>query len=131
MLGFSFKSETDFPKVEKAVETSIYRNIKHAAFSIRKYIRESIKRSAGASSPGQPVATRGRQGNVKNSIFAAIEPDNAIIGPRYSMVGDSMSVHEFGGSRYGTDYPARPTSGPALEANQDRFANSFAGSIGE
>lgn len=131
MFGFSFKSETEFPKVERAVDKSIYRNIKHAAFSIRKYIRESIKRSSGPSSPGQPVATRGRQGNVKNSIFAAVEPDNAIIGPRYSFVGDAMEAHEFGGTRFGTTYPARPTSGPALEANQDRFANSFAGSIGE
>ncbi len=131
MFGFSFKSETDFKPVEKAADRAIYRNIKHAAFSIRKYIRESIKKSADPSSPGDPVATRGRKSGVKNSIFAAIEQDNAIIGPRYSFVGTAMETHEFGGERHGRKYPARPTSGPGLEANQDRFAQSFAGSIGE
>lgn len=131
MFGFTFKSTTDFPKVDQAADRAIYTSIKHAALSIRKTIRESIKKSTEPSEPGQPVATRGRRGNVKNSVFAAIEPDNAIIGPRYSFVGDAMEAHEFGGTRYGIDYPARPTSGPGLTANQDRFAQSFAGSIGE
>ena len=131
MFGFSFKSENNVAKVEKAVDRSVYRNIKHAALSIRKYIRESIKKSADPSDPGKPVATRGRRGNVKNSVFAAIEPDSAIIGPRYSFVGDAMEAHEFGRTRYGIDYPERPTSGPGLTANQDRFAQSFAGSVGE
>jgi len=131
MFGFTFKTITEFTKVEKAADSAIYRNIKHAAFSIRKFIRESIKKSADPSEPGHPVATRGRRGNIKNSIFAAVEQDNAIIGPRYSFVGDAMEAHEFGGTRYGQKYPARPTSGPGLTANQDRFAQSFAGSIGE
>ena len=131
MFGFSIKSETNFKPVEQAADRAIYRSIKHAAFSIRKYIRESIKKSTDASAPGQPVATRGRKGNVKNSIFAAIEPANAIIGPRFSFVADAMEAHEFGGTRHGRDYPERPTSGPGLTANQDRFAQSFAGSIGE
>lgn len=131
MFGFLFRSETDFQRVEKAVDRSVYTNIRHAALSIRKYIRESIKKSADPSAPGQPVATRGRRGNVRNAVFAAVEQDNAIIGPRFSFVGDAMEAHEFGGTRYGIDYPERPTSGPGLTANQDRFAQSFAGSVGE
>ncbi len=131
MFGFSFKSEVNFKPVEKAADRAIYRNIRHAAFSVRKYIRESIKKSKDPAAPGDPVTTRGRKGNVKNSIFAAVENDNAIIGPRYSFVGASMEAHEFGKSFHGQKYPARPTSGPALDANQDRFASSFAGSVGE
>lgn len=131
MFGMSVKVEDNTAAVQKAADRSIYQNIRHAAFSIRKYIRDSIKKSPDPSDPGQPVATRGKRGNVKASIFAAIEQDNAIIGPRYSMVGDVMEALEFGGTR-GTDrYQARPTSGPGLTANQDRFASSFAGSIGE
>jgi len=131
MLGFTFKSEVDTKPVEKAADRGIYSSIRHAAFSIRKYIRESIKKSPDASEPGEPVATRGKRGNVRNAIFAAIEQDNAIIGPRYSFVGDAMTVHEFGGERKGDRYEARPTSGPGLLANTDRFAESFRGSIGE
>lgn len=131
MFGFNIKVLPTFERVHEAADRAIYRNIRHAAFSIRKYIRGSIKKSVNPSSPGQPVATRGKRGNVKNSIFVAAEDDNAIIGPRYSFVGDAMEAHEFGKQRGENRYPARPTSGPALDANEDRFAGSFRGSIGE
>jgi len=131
MFGMSVKTEENVKAVEKAGERAIYKNIRNAAFSIRKYIRESIKKSADPSEPGQPVATRGRKGNVKNAIFVHTEQDMALIGPRFSFVGDAMEAHEFGKRRGEDEYPARPTSGPGLEANTDRFAESFRGSIGE
>ncbi len=131
MIEIKATAEPQFQNVEKAAEKGIYNRVRHAAFSIRKAIRESIKRSPKPASPGQPVTTRGRRGNVRNSIFAAVEEDSAVVGPRYSMVGDVMAAHEFGQTRYGDRYEARPTAGPALEANLDRFADSFAGSIGE
>lgn len=131
MFGFSSKTESNFGAVEKAADRSIFKSIRHAAFAIRKTIRESIRKSPTPSEPGQPVSTRGQKGNVKNSIFVHAEQDMAIIGPRYSFVGDAMHVHEFGGTRGENRYEARPTSGPGLEANTDRFAESFAGSIGE
>lgn len=131
MFGMSVKTEDTFNRVQQAADRAVYKNIRHAALSIRKTIRESIKKSANASSPGSPVATRGKRGNVKNSIFAAVDGETAIIGPRHSFVGDSMEAHEFGGRRGEDKYPARPTMGPALDANTDRFASSFRGSIGE
>lgn len=131
MFGFNIKIIETVDNVQKAADRAVYKNVRHAAFSIRKYIRESIKKSPNAANPGDPVATRGKRGNVKNSIFAAIESDNAIIGPRFSFVGDAMEAHEFGKRRGVNKYEARPTSGPALEANMDRFAGSFRGSIGE
>lgn len=131
MFGFNVKVVETFNRVQEAADRAVYKNVRHAAFSIRKYIRESIKKSPQSSQPGEPVATRGKRGNVKNSIFAATEKDNAIIGPRYSFVGDAMEAHEFGKRRGENTYEARPTSGPALEANTDRFAGSFRGSIGE
>lgn len=131
MFGFTAKVTETFGKVQEAADRAVFRNIKHAAFSIRKYIRESIKKSPQASEPGEPVATRGRRGNVKNAIFVDAEADNAIIGPRYSFVGDAMEAHEFGKRRGDNTYEPRPTSGPGLEANTDRFADIFRGSIGE
>ena len=131
MFGLSASTSQRFDAVDKAKDRSIYKNIRHGAFSIRKTIRESIKKSSKPADPGQPVATRGKRGNVKNSIFVAAEDDNAIIGPRFSFVGDAMEAHEFGKRRGDQNYQARPTSGPGLERNTDRFADSFAGSIGE
>ena len=131
MFGMTSKTEQRFDAVDKAADRSIYKNIRQAAFSIRKYIRNSIVKSPDASKPGQPVATRGRRGNVKNSIFVHAEENEAIIGPRFSFVGDAMEAHEFGKRRGEQKYEARPTSGPGLEANTDRFAGAFRGSIGE
>jgi phage gpG-like protein len=131
MFGMSVKIDDAFNRVQHAADRAVYKNIRHAAFSIRKTSRESIKKSANPSSPGSPVSTRGKRGNVKNSIFVAAENDSAIIGPRYSFVGDAMEAHEFGKQRGVNRYPARPTMGPALDANTDRFAGSFRGSIGE
>jgi len=131
MFGMTGKTEQRIDAVDKAADRSIYKNIRQAAFSIRKYIRNSIVKSPNASEPGQPVATRGRRGNVKNSIFVHAEENEAIIGPRFSFVGDAMEAHEFGKRRGEQKYEARPTSGPGLEANTDRFAGAFRGSIGE
>lgn len=131
MFGMTGKTEQRIDAVDKAADRSIYKNIRQAAFSIRKYIRNSIVKSSSASDPGQPVATRGRRGNVKNSIFVHAEENEAIIGPRFSFVGDAMEAHEFGKRRGEQKYEARPTSGPGLEANTDRFAGAFRGSIGE
>jgi len=131
MFGIDVKITERFKAVQQAADRAVYKNIRNAAFSIRKYIRESIKKSPQASEPGEPVSTRGKRGNVKNSIFVAADDNTALIGPRYSFVGDAMEAHEFGKSRKGDDYAARPTSGPGLEANTDRFADMFSGSIGE
>jgi len=131
MFGMSATTVTQFDKVEKAKDRAIYTSVRHGGFSIRKTIRESIKKSAEPSDPGQPVATRGKRGNVKNSIFVAADNDTAVIGPRFSFVADAMEAHEFGKRRGNQDFEPRPTSGPGLTKNTDRFADSFAGSIGE
>lgn len=131
MFGFTTRQSERIDAIDKAADRSIYKNIRQAAFSIRKYIRNSIKKSPDPAQPGQPVSTRGKRGNVRNSIFVAADEDTALIGPRYSFVGDAMEAHEFGKSRGDQQYKARPTSRPGLEANADRFAGAFRGSIGE
>lgn len=124
-------SQLAFGVLQRAVDRAIYLSLRHAALSIRKHVRESIKESPEASRPGEPVRTRGGRGNVKNSIFADVNNNSAIIGPRYSFVGDAMEAHEFGKRRGVNKYEARPTMAPGLLANTDRFAESFRGSIGE
>ena len=131
MFGIETKTVSEMQKVQKEANRSTFKSFRHAAFSIRKTIRASIVKSPEASAPGKPVATRGRRGNAKNSIFVYADDEGALIGPRASFVGDAMEAHEFGKSRAGRKYDARPTSGPGLEQNLDRFAQEFAGSIGE
>jgi hypothetical protein len=131
MFGIDIKVSERFKAIQDAADRAIYQNIRHAAFSIRKYIQNSIKTSPTASRPGEPVSTRGKRGNVRNSIFVAADDSTALIGPRFSFVGGVMEAHEFGKTYKGDMFAARPTTGPGLEANTDRFADSFRGSIGE
>lgn len=134
----------DSPPVRKAK----FRNFAHAAAAIRRDARQSLKRApkeqrrrarrrggkivrrAGqsGSQPGSPPHTRGR---LKAAIVFDATERGAVIGPRASVVGESASAHEFGGSFKGQEFPERPFMGPALNRNLSRFADSWAGSIGE
>ena len=128
-------------RVAKEARKAVYRNVGHAAASIRKEAIESIESGDGPSAPGTPPHTHTRKvsksGKVsKGQLPRAIvydndkESDTAVIGPRESVVGTSGEAHEFGGDYKGQDFPERPFMGPALDKNIDRFASSFAGSIG-
>lgn len=139
MIGFDFKFESLAGNVEKAAKEAGFRNISHAAASIRKTEIESIKPGDEPSPPGTPPHTKTsvtksgkvRKGKLPRAIAYFVDPDKqeAIVGPRFSIVGLAGWVHEFGEEYKGEDYPERPFAAPALAGNIDRFAGSFAGSI--
>lgn len=132
MFGMKATTEANTEAVKKAADRATYRNIRHAAFSIRKAAVASIVKSNTASAPGTPPATRGRGGkNIRGAIFVDADNESALIGPRASVIGEAGEAHEFGGEFRGADYPERAFMGPALEANRDRFASEWVGSIGE
>lgn len=161
MIGMKVKIEDTMNRVEDAAEKAAYRNFGHAAASIAKDAKSTIrrapkavgkssqagtkrdskgrfvkgsgkkKRTRGAqvsSPPGTPPYTR--RGQLKRAIKYAANKDGAVIGPEFSKVGVSAEAHEFGKQYKGADYPDRPFMGPALQRNINRFAQSWAGSIG-
>ena len=147
MLGFNFKFIDETKAVKSAVDRAAIRSMKVAAFAIRRDSIESIQPAPRGvpSAAGSPVHTRTRGivksgkrkgqkrlGQVQRAIVYDVDSSamTAVIGPRASVVGQSMEAHEKGGSYKGTTYAARPTMGPALTKNQTLFGNSFAGSIG-
>lgn len=138
MLSVLIRIASRMDKVATAAQRAKYRNLQHAAASIRKTMIGSIEPSDEPSPPGKPPHTRRRvskkgkalKGHLPRSIVYHVS-DTAVIGPRYSIVGDSAKAHEFGGEYKGQEYPARPFAFPALEDNLDRFASEWAGSIGE
>lgn len=149
MIGIKVKVEDTTKKVEKAAEKAGFRNLAHAAASLRKDVRgtihrappeqrtraksrkgQKVRRARHAASPaGTPPFTQ--RGQLPNAIVFDITKNSAVIGPRRSVVGESASAHEFGGSFKGGEYPERPFMGPGLERAAPRFAGSFAGSIGD
>jgi phage gpG-like protein len=120
-------------KVQRAADKAAFRNFGHAAASIRKDAAASIKRAKGPSSRGQPPHTRrGRgRGALKRSIRFHATKEDAVIGSRFSIVGESGSAHEFGGRYKGDHFDERPFMGPALDRAASRFGSDWAGTIGE
>lgn len=129
MFGLHVNVIDETKRVGDAAARATYRNLGHAAASIRKDAQASITKSAEASPPGEPPHTR--RGQARRAILFAVERDkqSAVVGFAESRIGEAMSAHEHGGEYKGTEFPQRPTMGPALERNLDRFAADWAGSI--
>lgn len=115
--------------VLNATDEAAFRNFGHAAARIRKDAAASIQTSDDPSQPGKPPHTQ--RGQLRRALRFAADKQGAVIGPRASFVGTSGEAHELGGSYRGEQYPERPYMQPALEQNLDRFAQDWAGSIGE
>jgi hypothetical protein len=129
MIGVSVKVEDKFADVKKAADRATFENLGHAAAVIRKDAIATVTRSRRASAPGEPVHTR--RGLARRAILYAMDgPYTAVVGPVASVIGQAMAVHEFGGRRGKGTYPKRPTMGPALDRNLDRFASQWRGTIG-
>jgi len=142
MIGLAVKTEDHTRRVTEAAKAAEFRNLGHAAASIRKTEIESIQSAPGPSQPGTPPHThtagvsktgKKRRGVLQRSFAYAVDKaaGRAIVGPQASVGGEAGAAHEFGGEFRGMDYPERSFAAPALEQNLDRFASDWQGSIGE
>lgn len=129
MLGFTVKVEDKFTRVKAASDEAAFKNFGHAAASIRKTAAGSIRRSKRAGAAGGPPTTR--RGQLRRAFRFDVSQEDAIVGPRYSIVGAAGAAHEFGGEYRGDHFDRRPFMLPALLENLDRFAGEWAGSIGD
>lgn len=128
MIGLNVKIVDETKNVEKAVEKASFENLGHAAASIRNKAIAAIEKSKKPSAAGTPPHTR--SGLLRKAIrYDVVDPWTAVIGPRESVVGESMSAHEFGGQYKGGDFPERPLMAPALEDSLDRFQESWRGAV--
>ena len=141
MFSAAVQIVENFKAVEKAVADASFRNISHAAASLRKDAVGSIEPGEGPSTPGTPPHTHTQKITKKGKTRKGVYPraiafvvdkakEEAIIGPQFSKVGESFHAHEFGESFHGESFPERPTMGPALDRAAPRFGDSFAGSLG-
>jgi hypothetical protein len=129
MIGINVMTEDRTDRVKKAAEKAAYRNLGHAAASIRKEAVASIETSPDPAEVGNPPHTR--KGLARRAVRYDANKESAVIGFQASVIGEAMSAHEHGKEYKGQKYPDRPTMGPAMEANTTRFADDWRGSIGE
>lgn len=126
-----------------AADLALNGAIATTAAAIATDAADSIQQAEGPSLPGTPPHThtrrrprtgkaRQRAGSLPRAIAVAQDTSaqTAVIGPRYSMAGESGNAHEFGGEFKGHNYPERRFMGPALERNVNTFGGELAGSIG-
>lgn len=132
MFGMQTQFTRKPKRVQKAVDSGAYKSFFHAAASIRKDARASIKRSDTPGPPGGPIRSkRGRGGGLaKRAILYAVDKQGAVIGFASSKIDQAMQVHEHGGRRGGVTFPQRPTMAPALQRNLARFHREWKGAIG-
>lgn len=132
MIGFNAKSSFSAAPIQAAANKASFENIRHASFSLAKDAKSTIDKSDSPSEPGETPHTKGKKGhNLKGAIFTSVQKDSGLIGPRASFVGDAGALHEFGERREGEDFDERPFMGPALDRAIPRFAQDWAGSIGQ
>lgn len=130
MIGATVRTEEHFDRVEKATEKAAFKNLGHAAATIRQDAIASIETSPEPSRPGEPPHTR--HGRAKKAVQFAADAESAEVGFAASVIGTGMEPHEHGEGRERTpQYPERPTIGPAMERNLDQLAEDWEGSIGE
>jgi hypothetical protein len=142
MIGISVSIIDYIERVFAAEKKAKYKNLAHAAASIRKDEMSEFKTSPVASAPGTPPNTReqivkrgknkGKQakGHFPKAIAFDVMGDSAVIGPRAKVIGTEVGpLMERGGERKGGHYPARPFALPALQRATNRFAAEWAGSI--
>ena len=114
MTGTKVRVEFDDEAVKKAVQKSGVKSLRSAGAYTRKAARNAVSRSGKSSSPGTPPHTR--RGLLKRSILFGVEKHRmtVVIGPAKSLIGISMTAHEFGGMYRRRKYPKRSLMGPTL-----------------
>ena len=133
MFGVETKFTSNKSKVDKAIKTAKFENLRHAVASMRKDAAKSIKRRKDpdkASPAGEPVFTH--VGFAKQALRWFVDPAGnfAIMGFTFSKFGTVGETHEEGLTEEGREYPERPTIGPALERGIVRFQKDWRASIG-
>lgn len=112
--GFSVRLDFGNEPLMGSVKYANRKAMRGVGAYVRRVAVNSVHRSRSASAAGTPPHTR--RGLLKNSILFGVEGDGrgVVIGPAKSVVGISMTAHEFGGMYRGRKYPKRQLMGPAL-----------------
>lgn len=129
MISLLVKTIDTMSRVASSASKAAFRNFGHAAASISKRAKASIRQSSEPSPPGSPPHTR--RGQLRRAIRFHANHHGAVIGPAYSVAGESGRAHEMGGWYRGQEFDERPFMQPAMSAEMSRFRDDWHGSIGE
>lgn len=131
MFGVQTRMTATPKRVEKAKDKGAFKSFAHAAASIRKTTRASIKTRKKPGPPGGPIRTKSGKGGglARRSVLFHTDKTGAVIGFAASKIDQAMEAHEHGKERGDVLFPKRPTVQPALEQNLARFHREWKGAI--
>ncbi len=123
------KIEFDARMLVMAVGRGNLNALKSAGAYIRAAARHSVSQSPKASAPGSPPHTR--RGLLKRSLLFGVERkrQSVVVGPAESLIGTSMTAHEFGGVYRRRRYPRRPLMGPTLSRTARQLPKLWENSV--
>ena len=133
MVYVKFSMFFDSKKVVNAVDKATRAVLSKAGSFIRQTAIGSIRTRKKSAHPGNPPHSH--NGWFKRLIFFGYDATNqsVVVGPQLLNGGKGNptvpEVLERGGVRKGQSYHAFPYMGPALDANQEKFAGLFAGAV--
>jgi hypothetical protein len=125
MIGAKATVIDNTPAVKAESDRATITSLSKVGFEVRKEYVSSVEKSAEPSRPGEPIHTR--RGLARRAVRYEVDKveQNVVIGPRHSIVGESISSHEHGGEYKGVVYPARPTAAPAMARVAPRLGPMF------
>ena len=129
MIGMHVKTRSYPELVRKRAKDATFRNLTHAAATLRMTARRSLRKRKKPSAPGQPPSSP--TGRLRGSILYAVDRrrDYAVIGPSRNLIGPAGQEHEHGAHIRKERFPKRPFMGPAFERIRPRLARLWAGSV--
>ena len=131
MDGFNVRIEFAEDRLLGAMKQANRKALGRVGAYVRKAAVNSVRKSKKASAAGTPPNTR--RGLLKHAVLFGVEAGagRVVIGPARSLIGISMTAHEFGGRYRGREYPRRPLMGPALEHAAPRLPKLWENSLRE
>ena len=129
MIGFHVRTRSYTELVRKRAKNATFRNLTHAAATLRITARRSLRKRKKPSAPGQPPSSP--TGRLRRSILYAVDRrrDYAVIGPSRNLIGPAGQEHEHGGRVRKETFVPRPFMGPAFAKVRPRLARMWAGSV--
>lgn len=96
MIGAAVTIRDTTHRVLGAARRGSITSLSHAAGTLRKIARRSIRQRKKAAPVGQPPHTR--RGQLRRSILYDVDrpATSAVVGPSYNLIGRVGAAHEFG-----------------------------------
>lgn len=129
MIGMHVRTRSYTELVRKRAKDATFRNLTHAAATLRLTARRSLRRRKRPSAPGQPPSSP--TGRLRRSILYAVDRprQRAVIGPSKELIGPAGQEHEHGAHVRKERFQKRPFMGPAFERIRPRLARMWAASV--